>query len=301
LFKALNSIIFGLSSTETKDFLVAETYVLINKTVSGISQRIDDTAAPFFPGNHPIHVLEQMLMFLLSFALSDIDGKSCQALSKGTSWINFFNLISQVQSTSTKYSAAASSSDSKTSQISAAEYKSVALRICDSAYILYSAVKRRDILRSAQLEKDWNHAHLEAIALDAQRRVSCVEIVRTPGFAELCFFTNPDNLGEVGDHTQTTLLCLEDSRQLSLRKNLVICEQLRNRKISSSGVVARVFKVLRNIPLVLTTLINLLLLGWLNLPIDFSESDKGWKWPQDELSWRHLVSVLCVVMCDGNL
>jgi hypothetical protein len=161
-------------------------------------------------------------------------------------------------------------------------------------------VKRRDISRSAQLEKDWNHAHLEAVALDAQRRVSCVEIVRTPGFAELCFFTNPDHLGEVGDNTQTTLLCLEDSRQLSLRKNLVICEQLRNRKISSSGVVARVFKILRNVPLVLTTLINLLLLGWLNLPIDFSEADKGWKWPQEELSWKYLVSMITRdVMYDG--
>jgi len=136
-------------------------------------------------------------------------------------------------------------------------------------------------------EKDWNHAHLEAVAADAQRRVSCVEIVRTPGFAELCFFTNPD-IGEVGDNTQTTLLCLEDSRQLSLRKNLVICELLRNRKLSSSGLVAHVFKFLRNLPLFLTALINLLLLGWLNLPIDYNQAKKGWKWPQKDFhgnSW----------------
>jgi len=100
LFKALNSIVFGLKSTETKDFLVPETYVLINKTVSGLSQIIDGTDAPFFPGNHPVHVLEQMLTFVLSFALSDVNGKSCQALGKGLSWINLFNLISQVESTS---------------------------------------------------------------------------------------------------------------------------------------------------------------------------------------------------------
>jgi hypothetical protein len=161
-------------------------------------------------------------------------------------------------------------------------------------------VKRRDILRSANLEKDWNHAKLETVALDAQRRVSCVEIVRTPGSAELCFFTNPDNMDEVEDNTQTMLLCLQDSRQLSLRKNLVICEQLRNQKTSTFGTVARVFKILRNVPLVLTSLINLLLLGWLNLPINFSEANKGWNWPQDDLSWTFLVSMITRgVMCDG--
>jgi hypothetical protein len=159
-------------------------------------------------------------------------------------------------------------------------------------------VKRRDIEKSAQLEKDWIAAGLEGLASECQRRVSCVEIVRTPGYAELCFFTNPDNLGEVGDNTQTTLLCLEESRQLSLRKNLVICEQLRNRKISNSGTAARVFKILRNVPLIITTLINLLLLGWLNLPIDFSQASEGWKWPQDELLWERLVGNLQYVVCD---
>jgi hypothetical protein len=300
LFKALNAIVFGLKSTETKDFLVPETYVLINKTVLGLSQRIDDTDAPFFPGNHPVHLLEQMLIFVLSFALSDVNGKSCQALGKGLSWINLFNLISQVRTTSTKYckdsskkfSSAPKKQKSKISQISRKEYRSTASRICDSAYILYSAVKRRDILRSAHLEKDWNNANLETVVLDAQRRVSCVEIVRTPGSAELCFFTNPDNLDEVEDNTQTMLLCLEDSRQFSLRKNLVICEQLRNKTTSTFGTVARVFKILRNGPLVLTSLINLLLLGWLNLPIDFSEANKGWNWPQDDLSWKYLVSMI---------
>jgi len=39
LFKALNSITFGQSSSETQDFLVAETFVLINKTVFGLSAK----------------------------------------------------------------------------------------------------------------------------------------------------------------------------------------------------------------------------------------------------------------------
>jgi hypothetical protein len=50
------------------------------------------------------------------------------------------------------------------------------------------------------------------------------------------------------------------------------------------------FKVLRNVPLVLTLLINFLLLGWLNLPLDFSQAQDGWKWPQNELLWERLVS-----------
>jgi len=147
-------------------------------------------------------------------------------------------------------------------------------RICDSAYILYSAVKRRDISKSALLEKDWRHANLDTVAAEAQLRVSCVEIVRTPGNAELCFFTNPDK-NDVGDDKQRQLLCLEDSKQLSLRKNLVICEQLRNRKTTSSGFGSTFFKILRNVPLILTTLINLLLLGWLNLPVDFSSAARA--------------------------
>jgi hypothetical protein len=288
LFKAYNSIIFGVSAAETQRFLVAaDTMVLINKTISGLSQRIDDISAPFFPNNHPIYVLEQMLTFLLSFALSDLDGKICKQLSKGISWINFFNLISQMHITSTKYES--SSGPTKPQVISAADYKKVAQRISDSAYILYSAVKRRDILKSAQLEKDWRRANLDAVASEAQRRVSCVEIVRTPGFAELCFFSNPDDMNEVGDNTQRQLLCLEDSKQLSLRKNLVICEQLRNRKLSGSGFGATFFKILRNVPLILTTLINLLLLGWLSLPIDFSQAQDGWTWPQNEFLWERLV------------
>jgi hypothetical protein len=287
LFKAYNSIIFGASAAESQRFLVADTFVLINKTISGLSQRIDDISAPFFPNNHPIYVLEQMLTFLLSFALSDLDGKICKQLSKGISWINFFNLISQMHTTSTKYES--SSGPTKPQVISASDYKKAAQRISDSAYILYSAVKRRDILKSAQLEKDWRHANLDAVASEAQRRVSCVEIVRTPGFAELCFFSNPDDMNEVGDNTQRQLLCLEDSKQLSLRKNLVICEQLRNRKISGSGFGATFFKILRNVPLILTTLINLLLLGWLSLPIDFSQAQNGWNWPQNEFLWERLV------------
>jgi hypothetical protein len=290
LFKAYNAIIFGASSGETQRFLVTDTFVLINKTISGLSQRIDDISAPFFPNNHPIYVLEQMLTFLLSFALSDIDGKSCKQLSKSISWINFFNIISQMHTTSVKYEKdSLSSGHIKSQVISSADYKKAAQRICDSAYILYSAVKRRDILKSAQLEKDWRHANLEVVAAEAQRRVSCVEIVRTPGFAELCFFTNPDDMNEVGDNTQRQLLCLEDSKQLSLRKNLVICEQLRNRKISGSGFGASFFKILRNVPLILTTLINLLLLGWLSLPIDFSQAQEGWNWPQNEYLWERLV------------
>jgi hypothetical protein len=290
LFKAYNSIIFGVSAAETQGFLVADTFVLINKTISGLSQRIDDISAPFFPGNHPVYVLEQMLIFLLSFALSDLDGKTCKQLGKCISWINFFNLISQMHTASTKYES--SSGPTKSQVISAAEYKRAAQRISDSAYILYSAVKRRDILKSATLEKDWRQANLDAVATEAQRRVSCVEIVRTPGFAELCFFSNPDDMNEVGDNTQRQLLCLEDSKQLSLRKNLVICEQLRNRKISGSGFGATFFKFLRNIPLILTTLINLLLLGYLSLPIDFEKAPDGWYWPQDELLWKRLVSCL---------
>jgi hypothetical protein len=290
LFKAYNAIIFGASSGETQRFLVTDTFVLINKTISGLSQRIDDISAPFFPNNHPIYVLEQMLTFLLSFALSDIDGKSCKQLSKSISWINFFNIISQMHTTSVKYEKdSLSSGHIKSQVISSADYKKAAQRICDSAYILYSAVKRRDILKSSQLEKDWRHANLEVVAAEAQRRVSCVEIVRTPGFAELCFFTNPDDMNEVGDNTQRQLLCLEDSKQLSLRKNLVICEQLRNRKISGSGFGASFFKILRNVPLILTTLINLLLLGWLSLPIDFSQAQEGWNWPQNEYLWERLV------------
>jgi hypothetical protein len=289
LFKAFNAMIFGASAADTKDLLVAETFVLLNKTVSGLSQRIDDTSAPFFPGNHPIHVLKEMLVFLLSFALSDIDNSTCKMLSKSMSWINFFNLISQVHTAAAKYTTSASANELKSHVISPEEFAKLSSQICDSAYILYSAVKRRDILKSAVLEKDWQHSQLEAVAIDAQRRVSCVEIVRTPGFAELCFFTNPENMTEVGDNTQRTLLCLEDSRQLSLRKNLVICEQLRNRKVSGSGMVASIFKVFRNIPLLLTTLINLLLLGWLNLPIDFSRAADGWTWPQDDFLWKRLV------------
>jgi hypothetical protein len=232
-----------------------------------------------------------MLTFLLSFALCDIDGKMCKQLSKSISWINFFNLISQMHITSTKYEP---SSQPRSQAISAAEYKNAALRISDSAYILYSAVKRRDILKSAQLEKDWRQANLEAVATEAQRRVSCVEIVRTSGCAELCFFSNPDDENEVGDNTQRQLLCLEDSKQLSLRKNLVICEQLRNKKKASSDRGAKVFKILRNVPLILTTLINVLLLGWLRLPIDFSQAQYGWKWPQEEFLWQRLVSCLHV-------
>jgi hypothetical protein len=290
LFKAFNAIIFGAPSEDTRSYLVADTFVLINKTVSGLSQRIDDCSSPFFPGNHPIHVLKQMMTFLLSFALSDIDGSCCKQLSKSISWINFFNLISQVHVAAIKVKVDASSAELKTQVITPAEYVQAAVHICDSAYILYSAVKRRDIFKSAQLEKDWRHANLDAVASDAKRRVSCVEIVRTPGFAELCFFTNPDDLQDVGDNTQRQLLCLEDSRQLSLRKNLVICEQLRTRKtVTGSGIAATVFKVMRNIPLVLTTLINLLLLGWLNLPIEFGSPD-GWKWPQDQFLWERLVS-----------
>jgi hypothetical protein len=289
LFKAYNAIIFGASSGETQRFLNADTFILINKTISGLSQRIDDTSAPFFPKNHPIDVLDQMLVFLLSFALSDIDGQSCKQLSKSISWINFFNLISQMHTHAQKYEKESVSS-TKSQVISAADYKKAAQRISDSAYILYSAVKRRDILKSATLEKDWRRANLDAVATEAQRRVSCVEIVRTPGFAELCFFTNPDDMNEVGDNTQRQLLCLEDSKQLSLRRNLVICEQLRNRKTTGSGFGASFFKILRNVPLILTTLINLLLLGWLRLPIDFVEGKDGWKWPQDEFLWKRLVS-----------
>jgi hypothetical protein len=55
---------------------------------------------------------------------------------------------------------------------------------------------------------------------------------------------------------------------------------------------------LRNVPLIITTLINLLLLGWLNLPIDFSQASEGWKWPQDELLWERLVGNLQYVVCD---
>jgi hypothetical protein len=289
LFKAYNSIIFGVSSAETQDLLVrSDTFVLINKTISGLSQRIDDVSAPFFPGNHPVYLLEQMLIFLLSFALSDLDGKICKQLGKSISWINFFNVISQMHTAATKYES--SSGPTKSQVISAAEYKKAAQRICDSAYILYSAVKRRDIEKSAVLEKDWRQANLDAVATEAQRRVSCVEIVRTPGFAELCFFSNPDDMNEVGDNTQRQLLCLEDSKRLSLRKNLVISEQLRNRKTSGSGFGATFFNILRNVPIILTTLINLLLLGYLNLPIDFSTAPDGWKWPQDEFLWERLVS-----------
>jgi hypothetical protein len=289
LFKAFNAIIFGAPSEETRGYLVADTFVLINKTVSGLSQRIDDYSSPFFPGNHPINVLEQMMTFLLSFALSDIDGSCCKQLGKSISWINFFNVIHQVHVAASKLKVEESSIVLKPQVITPSQYREAATHVCDSAYILYSAVKRRDIFKSAQLEKDWRHANLDPVASDAKRRVSCVEIVRTPGFAELCFFTNPDDLQEVGDNTQRQLLCLEDSRQLSLRKNLVICEQLRTRKtVTGSGIAATLFKFMRNIPLVLTTLINLLLLGWLNLPIEFGSAD-GWKWPQDQFLWERLV------------
>jgi hypothetical protein len=237
-----------------------------------------------------------MLTFLTSFALSDIDGKICKQLSKSISWINFFNLISQMHSASAKHEKDIESSSTKTkSQIDFAQYyKMASTRICDSAYILYSAVKRRDISKSALLEKDWRHANLDTVAAEAQLRVSCVEIVRTPGNAELCFFTNPDK-NDVGDDKQRQLLCLEDSKQLSLRKNLVICEQLRNRKTTSSGFGSTFFKILRNVPLILTTLINLLLLGWLNLPVDFSSAAEGWRWPQNEYLWERLVRNVSVV------
>jgi hypothetical protein len=299
LFKAYNSIIFGAASVDMQRFLVAETFTLINKTVSGLSQRIDDMSAPFFPSNHPINVLEQMLTFLTSFALSDIDGKVCKQLSKSISWINFFNLISQMHSASAKSEKESETSNqtrakTKSQSDFAQYYKMASSRICDSAYILYSAVKRRDISKSALLEKDWRHANLDTVAAEAQLRVSCVEIVRTPGNAELCFFTNPEK-NEVGDDKQRQLLCLEDSKQLSLRKNLVICEQLRNRKTTSSGFGSTFFKILRNVPLILTTLINLLLLGWLNLPVDFSSAAEGWRWPQNEYLWERLVRNVSVV------
>jgi hypothetical protein len=288
IFKALNSVMFGQSPSKMKSFLVADTYALVNKTVAGLSQRIDDIDAHYFPHNHPIHVFESLLKTLTTLVLSDIDGTSCKSLGKGVSWMNLFSLVSQVHSVTTKSLKNYGVARTFQSKNFAQEYHAVANRICDAAYIVFSSMKRQDITRGAQLEKDWGQANLQVVAIEARRRVSCVEIVRNPGFPELCFFANPETLNLVSEDTQRTLLCVEESRQLSLRKNLVLCERMRVKTNATTGFGPQFLNKLRNVPLVLTTLINLLLLGWLNLPIDFSEADNGWKWPQEKLSWELL-------------
>jgi hypothetical protein len=289
IFKALNSIIFGQSPSKIKSFLVADTYVLVNKTVAGLSQRIDDIEADYFPEIHPIHVFESLLKFLMTLVSSDIDGTCCKALGKGVSWMNLFSLVSQVHSASLKFlKITGNVTDTFQSRISAQKYRAVVNRIGDAAYILFSSIKRQDIAKGAQLEKDWARANLQVVSVDARKRVSCVEIVRYPGFPELCFFPNPEALDVVSENTQRTLLCVEESRQLSLRKNLVLCERMRVSTNATTGIGPQFLKKMRNLPLLLTTLINLLLLGWLNLPIDFSQAESGWKWPQEKLSWELL-------------
>jgi hypothetical protein len=289
IFKVLNSITFGQSPAKIKSFFVADTYVLVNKTVAGLSQRIDDIEAHYFPEIHPIHVFEGLLKFLMALVLSDIDGTCCKALGKGVSWINVFSLVSQVHSASLKFlKNTGVVADWAQSRISAHEYRAVSIRIGDAAYILFSSMKRQDIVKGVQLEKDWIRANLQTVAMDASKRVSCVEIVRYPGFPELCFFQNPQALDFVSDNTQRTLLCVEESRQLSLRKNLVLCERMRVSTNATTSVGPKFLKQMRNMPLLLTTLINFLLLGWLNLPVDFSQSESGWKWPQEKMSWENL-------------
>jgi hypothetical protein len=288
VFKSLNSLMFGQTPSKMKAFLVPDTYVLVNRTVAGLSQRIDDIQAHYFPEIHPIHVFESLLKFLMTLVLSDIDGTCCKAVGKGVSWMSLFSLVSQVHSASSKFLKMAGPINVFSSRISVQEYRAVSSRIGDAAYILFSSIKRQDIAKRAQLEKDWTHANLQAVSAEASKRVSCVEIVRQPGCPELCFFPNPETLDIVSDETQRKLLCVEESRQLSLRKNLVLCEHMRANTNASSGFGPRVLKKIRNLPLILSTLINLLLLGWLNLPVDFSQADKGWKWPQEKLSWELL-------------
>jgi hypothetical protein len=288
VFKVLNSLMFGQTPSKIKSFLIPDTYVLVNRTVTGLSQRIDDLEAHYFPKLHPIHVFESLLKFLMTLVLSDIDGTCCKAVGKGVSWMNLFSLVSQVHSASLKFMKIAGSINVFPSRISVQEYRGVSIRIDDAAYILFSSIKRQDISKRLQLEKDWAHANLQAVAVEASKRVSCVEIVRQPGCPELCFFPNPESLDVVSDETQRKLLCVEESRQLSLRKNLILCEQMRANTIASKGFGPQVLKKMRNLPLIFSTLINLLLLGWLNLPIDFNQADKGWKWPQNKFSWELL-------------
>jgi hypothetical protein len=287
IFKTLNCIIFGQSHLKIKSILVADTYVLVNKTVSGLSQRIDNIENHYFPEIHPIHVFESLLKILMTLLLSDIDGTISKALGKGVSWMNLFSLVHQVHAASLKFSTNTGSVAHKfQSRISSQEYCAVANRIADTAYILFSSMKRQDIAKCALLDKEWLRANLEAVAMDARKRVSCVEIVRYPGFPELCFFPNPETLDIVNENLQRTLLCVEESRQLSLRKNLVLCERMRVSTNATTAMGPQFLKQIRNLPLLLTTFINILLLAWLNLPIDLSQAESGWTWPQQKMSWE---------------
>ena len=287
IFKALNCIIFGQLPLKIKNILVADTYVLVNKTVSGLSQRIDNIENHYFPEIHPIHVFESLLKFLMTLLLSDIDGTSSKALGKGVSWMNLFSLVHQVHAASLKFSTNTGLVAHKfQSRISSQEYCAVANRIGDTAYILFSCMKRQDIAKCALLDKEWSRANLEAVAMDARKRVSCVEIIRYPGFPELCFFPNPETLDVVNENAQRTLLCVEESRQLSLRKNLVLCERMRVSTNATTALGPQFLKKIRNLPLLLTTFINILLLAWLNLPIDVSQAESGWTWPQQKMSWE---------------
>jgi hypothetical protein len=106
--------------------------------------------------------------------------------------------------------------------------------------------------------------------------------MRMPGVPELCFFIIPEEMPVLSDEERSYLLPLEDSHSLSLRKHLIESESLRVTKHSHAKPFASILRKLRGIPFCISFLINLLLLGWLALPVN---TDEGWHWPQNQWSY----------------
>ena len=121
-----------------------------------------------------------------------------------------------------------------------------------------------------------------------ESKIGCVEIMRMPGVPELCFFVVPDEMPELTESERSLLLPLEENHLLSLRKHLIESESLRVTKHSHAKPLASFLRKLRGIPFCISFLINLLLLGWLALPLN---SNGGWHWPQAEWSYEVLLSL----------
>jgi hypothetical protein len=128
------------------------------------------------------------------------------------------------------------------------------------------------------------------VGKDVEAKIGCVEIMRTPGVPELCFFVVPEQMKKtkLTDSERSLLLPLEENHSLSLRKHLIESESLRVTKHSHAKPFASFLRKLRGIPFFISVLINLLLLGWLALPLN---TERGWQWPQSEWSYVILLKL----------
>ena len=126
------------------------------------------------------------------------------------------------------------------------------------------------------------------VGKEVEAKIGCVEIMRMPGVPELCFFVVPDKMPKLTDSERSQLLPLEENHSLSLRKHLIESESLRVTKHSHAKPFAAFLRKLRGIPFCISFLINLLLLGWLALPLN---TEGGWHWPQREWTYEILLNL----------